>query len=101
MALTNAQICSVAQQISKTPGFSTQAGYQYNAILEELAESYDFDIQKVTNFSITTNTAYGTSQGPYNLPADYLRSAKDERGYDLCPPSRLGRRTWKVSFASF
>jgi len=79
MALTNAQIVSLALQIAKCPGFGSQAGMLYNSILDDLAESYDFDIQKVTTFSVLSNsvpTNFGA--GPYNLPADYLRASPGE-----------------------
>jgi hypothetical protein len=79
MALTNAQIVTLALQISKTPGMASQAGMLYNAILEELAESFDYDIQKVTSFSILSksiSTNFGA--GPYNLPSNYLRASPGE-----------------------
>lgn len=82
MALTNAQIIALALQIAKTPGYTSQAGQIYNAVLEELAESYDFDIQKVTSFSLITGTLTTfNGAGPFNLPQDYLRASIEEVNY--------------------
>jgi len=81
MALTAAQIITLACQQSKTPGYTSQAGELLNAILSDLSQTYDFDIAKGTytfNFQpglITTNV-YPNIQpggGPYPLPSDFLR----------------------------
>lgn len=82
MALTNQQIITLALQIAKAPGMTSQAGMIYNSILEDLAESYDFDIQKITDFTVisySVSTNFGA--GPYNLPANYLRASPGEVNY--------------------
>lgn len=86
MALTAAQIVSLANQIAKTPGFASQAGQQLNAILQDLAQDYDFDVAKGTytfNFQpgLLTTNVYPNIQpggGPYPLPADFLRMVDDK-----------------------
>lgn len=82
MALQAQQIVALACAIAKTPGMLSIAGQMLNSILEELAETYDFDIQKKT-FNFTFNSASGTGSGPYTLPADYLRAAVDECIYTI------------------
>ena len=44
MALTANQIISLATQIAKVPGYVTQAQQLLNAILQELAQDYDFEV---------------------------------------------------------
>lgn len=70
--LTAAQICSLARETAKCPGYATQSGQLLNVILEELAQDYDFDTIKGT-FSFNFNSATGTGSGPYTLPADWYR----------------------------
>jgi hypothetical protein len=85
MALTNQQIVTLALQISKSPGYTSQAGQILNAILEDLAQTYDFDVAKgfyTFNFNpslitnINPNVVAGS--GPYNMPSDYLRADIDD-----------------------
>ena len=80
MAQTAAQIVSLSCAIAKTPGMIVQAGQLLNVVLQELCQTYDFDVAKKTVFG-TFNTSlvallgdsvYGS--GPYPLPADYLRA---------------------------
>lgn len=78
MALTYAQIVTTATQIAKCPGYSVIAGQMLNSILTDLALNYDFDIQKVEDFTVTTGTGVVAPQGPYPLPANYLRAAPQE-----------------------
>lgn len=69
MALTNAQIISLACDDAKVPGYAaTKAGPLYNMILEELAQDYDFNASR--GF---TTIALNGGFGPLSLPADYLR----------------------------
>lgn len=82
MAWTSQQIVAQATQIANCPGYTTQAGLFLNAILRELAENYDFDIMKVTNFFVTT-TGGASNSGPYNMPSDYLRTAINEVNYQI------------------
>ncbi len=80
MAQTAAQICSLAQQIAKAPGFSAQAGALLNVILQELCQDYDFEAARgdfTLNF-LTTSVGWSNpnvQQGSaYDLPADFLRA---------------------------
>lgn len=77
MALTYAQIVEMACSAAKTPGFTEQAGLHLNMVLSDLALNYDFDLMKNETFAITTGSVT-PAQGPYPLPADYLRNAIDE-----------------------
>ena len=82
MPLSCSAIVTLACQIAKTPGMTSQAGMLLNAILQELAESYDFDVQKNASLVVTTGTTLvNNGAGPYNLPADYLRASPDEVNY--------------------
>lgn len=89
MAYTAAQICSIAAQAAGVPGFAQTpssgvafAGQLLNTILEELAETYDFDQAKGTatgtfNPSLASTAAYPNltlGSGPYNLPSDFQRA---------------------------
>jgi len=77
VALTAAQICSLAGQIAKCPGFTLQAGQFLNAILQELAQDYDFlVIRKSYEFNLSTSASgngYAVGAGPNAMPADFLR----------------------------
>ena len=82
MALTAAQICSLARSDAKCPGYTTQSGELLNVVLQELAQTYQWDYARGTanfNFNpsaITNATLYPNIQpggGPYALPADFLR----------------------------
>lgn len=86
MALTAAQIVSLACMDAAVPGYTVQAGLLLNVIQQELCQTYDLDAAKGTvvfNFQpglISTNI-YPNAQpgsGPYPLPSDYLR-AVDEK----------------------
>lgn len=89
MALTSAQIVSLALQTSKTggtvngvnTGYTVQAGQFLNAILSELCQEHDFDVAKGTfNFTLAPaaakigNLNAQLASGPFTLPADYLRA---------------------------
>lgn len=79
---TYQEIVTAACYIAKVPGMTVQAGQLLNNILRQLSENYNFDIQKVTSFSITTGTTtVNNGAGPYNLPSGYLRHAIDEVNY--------------------
>lgn len=76
--LTAAQIVNLACQVSKAPGFTSQAGQLLNAILGELCQNHNFALASIAYaFSFT-----GTS-GPYAMPADYLRTKKDTFKYTI------------------
>lgn len=81
MALTCQQLVTLACQAAKAPGYVSQAGQLLNAILQDLAQTYDFDTAKgffTFNFNpsliTTVNPNVVPGGGPYNLPADYLRA---------------------------
>lgn len=86
MALTAAQIVSLALQDAKAPGFTVQGGQLLNVILSELCQNYDLDLAQGTfSFNFNTGTppspTYPNAQpgaGPYNLPADFLRMVDDK-----------------------
>lgn len=74
MALTASQIVTLCCQVAKVPGYTAQAQLLLNNILNDLCRHYDFDIAKKTyNFNFDTSVNGGA--GPFNLPADFLRSA--------------------------
>lgn len=72
MALTSAQIVTLACQIAKCPGFTSQAGQFLNAIMADLCQMYDFEIAR-GSYSFSFNSGVGTGGGPYTLPSDWLR----------------------------
>lgn len=82
MSLTAAQICARAASIARVPGFLTQAGDSLNYVLQELAQDYDFDLAKQTyNFSFNTSQLNFNGQAYQNLPANYLRSIRNQCFY--------------------
>lgn len=83
MSMTAAQVVALANQIAKTPGFTSQAGQILNAILQEIADTRQFDsAQSFTTFNFNPGlVATGTpgaqvtpGSGPYPLPAGFLRA---------------------------
>ena len=86
MALTAAQIVTLACQGAKAVGWTSQAGQLLNAILQDLCQDYDFDAAKGTytfNFDpgLVTTSVYPNitpGGGPYPLPADFLRMVDDK-----------------------
>ncbi len=84
MALTNAQIIALACADAKVPGYTVYAGQLYNMILDELCDTYDFDItRKTTTITLVADNGSGNGAGPYNLPADYLRADRDDVFYTI------------------
>jgi hypothetical protein len=67
--LTAAQICSLAAQIAKGPGFLSQAGMFLNQVLDDLVLVYNLKVNRVT----TILTVPANTFGPILLPLDYLR----------------------------
>jgi len=86
-AWTANQIVTYACQEANCPGFVQQAQDLLNMILDELAQTYDFDITKGRfNFNFdpgTTEVINGVMiwGGPYKLPADYLRAVDDKSAF--------------------
>ena len=85
MALTAAQIVTLATQIAKTPGYTSQAGQFLNSILSDLCQTYDFEIIVKTfsfNFNLSTVSGPGNQYiagcGPNPMPSDYLRAKNKE-----------------------
>ncbi len=76
MALTAAQICDLARQTAKTPGFEVQSGQFLNEALAGLCQKYDFATARgLYNFNFNASLQTNFGSGPYNLPADYLRTS--------------------------
>jgi len=86
MPLTAQQICTLAAQEAKCPGFTAQSGQFLNATLQDLCQNYDLDVALGT-FNFTFNSGTGQGSGPYTLPVDYLRTqvkdGKDEFFYTI------------------
>ena len=80
MALTSAQIVTLATQTARAQGMSSQAGQTLNAILQDLCQTYD--LAKCLKTSSITFTP-STGSGPYTLPPDYLRVANNELVYQV------------------
>src|SRR5215472_17302105 len=87
MALTTAQIISIATQIANVPGFTTQALQVLNAVLQELDQDYDFQIiRKSFNFNFSTSASglgYAPGSGPNPMPADFLRLHRTGAFYQI------------------
>lgn len=82
MPQTAAQICSLAQQIARCPGFATQAGQLLNTILSDLCQNYDLVLTKQTyQFNFNVNQLNLNGQAYQNLPANYLRGIRFESFY--------------------
>ena len=79
MGLQAQQICSLARQAAKCPGFTSQSGQFLNSCLQDLCMNWDTDagMGTATYTTSTTNT----------LPADYLRTrvvdGKDDIFYTI------------------
>jgi hypothetical protein len=80
--LTAAQIISLCTQEARVPGFTAQALQKLNAILSDLAQTYDFDLTKQTfQFNFNAQQINSNGQGYQNLPANYLRGIRNESFY--------------------
>jgi hypothetical protein len=81
VAQTAQELCNLARQDAKTPGYTSQSGVLLNMILAELCETYDFATARgtqVLNFNPSSgaNALYPNVQpgaGPYPLNSDFLR----------------------------
>jgi len=87
MALSTAQIISIATQIANVPGFTAQALQLLNAVLQELDQDYDFQtIRKSFNFNFSTTASglgYAPGSGPNPMPADFLRLHRNGSFYQI------------------
>ncbi len=76
------QICTLARQIARVPGFTSQSGQLLNAILGDLAQTYDFETNLRTYpFTFDVSTIYQNNQagaGPNLFPIDFLRAKNRE-----------------------
>lgn len=75
--MTAAQIITMALQIAKVPGYTSQGLIMLNAILLELSQDYDFEvIRKSAYFNFNTSAAgngYAVASGPNVMPEDFIR----------------------------
>jgi hypothetical protein len=78
MSLQAQQIVSLATQIAKCPGFTSQAGQMLNSILSGLCQTYDLEEARGLAQIVVSPSA---GSGPYPLPADYLRALRDTAFY--------------------
>lgn len=84
MPLTAAQIISLATQDARCPGFTTQAQNLLNMILQDLCQTYDFDITRQNyQFSFNVNQINSQGQAYQNLPANYLRGIRNGSYYTI------------------
>jgi hypothetical protein len=82
MPLTAQAICTKAAQIARAPGFLAQAGDYLNAVLQELCQTYDFELTRQTfNFTFNTSQFNSLGQAYQNLPSNYLRVIRNECFY--------------------
>lgn len=84
------QLVSLACSTAKCPSYLSQGGQLLNMVLNELATDYDLSVNRATfyfNFAtgVTADPQSGIppSSGPYLLPADWLRSDKDDVFYTI------------------
>jgi hypothetical protein len=75
VALQAQQIVSDACSIAKGPGFKASAGRMLNMILSELCQNYDIELAR--GIAPVVVGSGGVGSGPYLLPTDYLRAARD------------------------
>lgn len=80
--LTAQQIVTLATQIAKCSGYTSQAGQFLNLILEDLAQTYDFDVIK-GSYSFNFNSGGYTGSGPYPLPSDWYRGIDNDIYYTI------------------
>lgn len=87
MSLTAAQIVTLACQIAKAPGFTSQAGQWLNAVLSDLCQDYDFNvIRKNHTFNFSTSASglgYAPGSGPNVMPSDFLRAYRNGSFYKI------------------
>ncbi len=84
MPLTAAQICTLARENARCPGFTSQSGQLLNSILSDLCQTYNFSVARKT-LAFTFNTSQINSQGQayQNLPSDYLRGIRNGSYYTI------------------
>lgn len=84
MPLTSAQICTLARENARCPGFTSQSGQLLNSILSDLCQTYDFAVAR-TSFAFTFVPSQINSQGQayQNLPSNYLRGIRNGSYYTI------------------
>lgn len=80
MSLTAAQIVTLACQVAKVPGYTSQAGQLLNSILSDLCQFYDLEVNRVTQ---TFNMATGAAPAANALTSDWLRSNSNDVFYTI------------------
>ena len=84
MALTAAQIISLACENARCPGFTTQALQLLNAILSDLCQTYDLDVARQSfSFNFAPGQVNSQGQAYQNLPANYLRGIRNGSYYTI------------------
>lgn len=84
MAQSLSTLVSLACQTVGAPGFGVQAGQFLNMILQELAQTYDLEVERgfyTFNFNpslINNSGPFYNGGGPYPLPSDYLRAEPND-----------------------
>ena len=85
--LTGNQIVTLACQIANVPGYVSQAQQFLNAVLQELAQDYDFHVIRKTfagNFNTGASAySYAPGSGPNPLPPDFLRLHRGGHFYQI------------------
>src|SRR5215472_10079790 len=70
------QIVQLACEAAHSPGKTQQATEFFNAILEDLGETYDFaSARGLYSFNFNPGLTSNFGSGPYPLPIDYLRTS--------------------------
>lgn len=86
-ALTTLEIVTIACQIAKVPGYTTQALQLLNSVLQELSQDYDFlVIRKSYTFTFSTTASgngYAAGSGPNPMPTDFLRLHRNGSFYQI------------------
>jgi hypothetical protein len=80
LALTSAQIVSLACQKAKCPGFISTAGQFLNLILSELSQLNDFELSRgllQINTAVPAGVSIVTNQPYFNLASDHLHILED------------------------
>jgi hypothetical protein len=84
MPWNSAQICNMACQIARVPGFTAQAGLFLNQALADLCQTYDFVVaRRQFKFRLPTSQINSDGQAYQNAPADYLRGIRNGSYYTI------------------
>lgn len=84
MPMTAQQICALARQNARLPGFTSQSGQLLNSILQDLCQVFDFQVAKQTfTFNLPTSSVNAQGQAFLNLPTNYLRVVRLDNFYTI------------------